>query len=93
MADESMSAIIFCTIPKGDLPHYSYIFRNPDMLWMRMKNVDCSRLGTMLYLKVQKGKEAMNTAEFQHQIGGIAACMNRLMMDTKGCIQLMSNDA
>ena len=25
-ADEWMSAIRFCTTPKGDLPHYSYIF-------------------------------------------------------------------
>ena len=29
-ADESMSAILFCTTPKGDLLHHSFIFRNPD---------------------------------------------------------------
>ena len=31
-ADESISAIQFCATPKGDLPHYSYIFRNPEPL-------------------------------------------------------------
>ena len=31
-ADESMSAIQFHTTPKGDLPHYSYIFRKPEAL-------------------------------------------------------------
>ena len=58
-ADESMSAIRFRTTPKGDLPHYSYIFRKPEPLWTGMKNVACSRLGEMLHLAIQKGKEAM----------------------------------
>ena len=32
VGDESMSAIKFCTTPKGDLPHLSYIFLNPEPL-------------------------------------------------------------
>ena len=39
MADESMSSIRFHTTPKGDLPHYTYIFRNPEPLGTEMKNV------------------------------------------------------
>ena len=62
-ADESMIAINFFTTPKGDLPHYSYIFRNPEKLGTEMKNVVCSRLGNMLYLEIQKVKEAMNTGK------------------------------
>ena len=38
-ADESMSAILFRTTPKGYLPHYSYISRNPETLGTDMKNV------------------------------------------------------
>ena len=47
---ELMSAIQFCTSPKGDLSHTSYIFRNPDTFWKEINDVACSRLGTMLHL-------------------------------------------
>ena len=59
---------------------------------MNMKNVDCSRLGTMLYLEIPKGKEAMNTATFQQHIRGNESCTKILMMDTRGCVQLISNN-
>ena len=55
-ADESMSAIQFCTTTKVYLPHYYYIFRNPYPLGTETKNVACSRLRTMLHLDIQKGK-------------------------------------
>ena len=48
--DESMSVIRFRTTPKGDLPHYSYIFRKTEPLCIEIKNVACSRLGNMLHL-------------------------------------------
>ena len=57
-----------------------------------MKDVDCSRLGTMLHLDILKGEDAVKRLIFQNDIGVNAACMKRLMMDTKGCIQLTSND-
>ena len=57
-----------------------------------MKNVACYRLGTTLHLEIQKGKEAMKTSIFQKYIGGTAAYMKRLLMSTKGCVQLTSND-
>ena len=87
-----MSAIRFCTIPKGDLPHYYFIFGNPELLVTEMKNMACSRLGTMLHLEIQKGKEDMKKSKFQSVLGGNAACMKRLDIATKGCGQLTSND-
>ena len=84
-SDESMSAILFQTTPKGGLPHYSYIFRNPYPLGEEVNNVACSRLGNMLYLDIQKGEEAIKTAGFQQQIGGTAFFMKRLIRSTKGC--------
>ena len=57
-----------------------------------MKNVACSRLGTMLHLDIQKGKETMKKSKFQSVLGGTAACMKRLAIATKGCGQLISND-
>ena len=54
--------------------------------------MDCSSLGTMLHLEIQKGKEVMKTFNFQKDIVGTAACTKRLMMDIKGCGQLTSND-
>ena len=91
-ADESMSSIRFRTTPKGDLPHYSYIFRKPEPLGTEMKNVACSRLGTMLHLEIQKGKEATKTSKYQNFLGGTTVCMKRLAISTKGCSQLTSND-
>ena len=69
-ADESMSAIQFSTTPIGDLPHYSYIFRKTESLGTDIKNVACSRLGTMLHLEIQKGEEATKMSEFQKYLGG-----------------------
>ena len=57
-----------------------------------MKKVACSRLGTMLHLGIQKGKEAMETLEFQKYLGGTAVCMKILSVDTKGWVQLTSNE-
>ena len=82
--DESTSAMRFWTTHKCDLPHYSCIFRKVEPLGMEMKNVVCSRIGDMLYLNIQKGKEATKTAELKQQIGGTAARMKILIMDTKG---------
>ena len=87
-----MSAIQLRTTPKGDLLHYSYIFRKPEPLGTEMKNVACSRLGTMLHLEIQKGKEAMKKSEFQSELGDTAECMKRLAFATKGCGQLTSNN-
>ena len=52
----------------------------------------CYRLVVLLHLDIQKFKEAMETSVFQKNLGGTAACMKRLMMDKKGCVQLASND-
>ena len=65
MADESMSKMKFHITPKEDLPRYSDIFRKLQPLDMDTKNVICYRLGTMLHLYIQKGKEAMKTLIFQ----------------------------
>ena len=53
--------------------------------------MDCYRLETMFQLEIQKGKETMKTSNFQ-KFGGTAARMKRIMMATKGSVQLKSND-
>ena len=63
-ADESMSAIKFCTTPKGDLPQYSYFCRSPDPLGPEMNNLSCSRLETMLHLNIQKGEKDVKISTF-----------------------------
>ena len=87
-----MSAIQFCTTPKGDLPQYSYILRKMEPLGIEIRNVACSSLVTMLNLDIQKGKEAMKTSKFKKDLGGTNACMKRLATYTKGCGQLTSNE-
>ena len=51
-----------------------------------------SCLGDILHLNIQKGKDDMKASKFQHDIKGTSAYMKRLMMDTKSCSQLTSND-
>ena len=46
----------------------------------------------MLHLDIQNGQEAMKTLEFQKYLGGTSMCMKIIAMDTKGCVQLTSND-
>ena len=47
----------------------------------------------MLYLHIQKWKEAIKTSDFQQYIGGVTACMEIIMKATEGCGQLSLNDA
>ena len=91
-ADESMSAIRFCTTPKVDLPHYSPILRMTEPLGTEIKNVACYRLGIVLHLDIHKGEENMNTLTYQKQIRGTTEFMKRLMVATNECYQLTSND-
>ena len=87
-----MGAMRFCTTPKEYLPQYSYIFRNMDPLGSETSNANFSRLGTILHPETQKGKEAMETSNFQKNIIGNAACMNIITMAKKGREKLKSND-
>ena len=44
---------------------------------MEINNVDCPRLGTLLYLEIQKGKDATKKENVQQQIGGTAVYMKK----------------
>ena len=92
MIDESMCSMQLFTTPKGKLHHYSFIIRNPEPLGAEINNVACLRLGIMLHLEIQKGKETMETSKSQKYIGSTTACMKRLHIANKGCGQLTSND-
>ena len=48
VGDESMSAIFFQTMAKGNLPHLSYIFRNMDPLGTEFNTVACYVKGNFL---------------------------------------------
>ena len=87
-----MSSIHFQTTPKSDLPHYSFIFGKPDPLGSELNNAACYRLGTILYLEIQKEKEVMKVSDYQQDIGGTDACMEIIMKATRGCSQLSSYD-
>ena len=63
----------------------------PEPLGTDTNIVACSRLGTMLYLYIQKGNVAMKSEKLQQDIGETAACMKRIMMAKKWCDQLKSN--
>ena len=79
--------------PLKDIYPTTPIFRDMYSLEIEMKNTTCYRLGTMLYLEIQKGEKAMKTPYFQKYIRGYVAIIKRLMMATKGCSQLTSNES
>ena len=83
-----MSVMPFWTTPKGYLPNYSFIFRNMDPLGDELNNASCSRIGTVLYVDIQVGKEVMKVSDYQQDIGGTAACMKIITKTTEGCGQL-----
>ena len=57
-----------------------------------MKNVACSRLGTMLHLDILKRKEDMKISNFQKDFRGTTTCMKIIDITTKGWVQLASNE-
>ena len=73
-----MGAIQFFSTPKGDLTHYSYMFRKLEPLGTDTKNMDCSRLVTMLHLEIKKGEDDMKTSDVQKYLKETAFCMKRL---------------
>ena len=79
VGDESMSAIRFRTTAKGNLPHLSYIFRNPEPLSTKFKTVAYSVTGALLFIEVQGGKEGMKDSRYQKELGATAACTKRMM--------------
>ena len=91
--DQSMSYIRFWANPKGDIPHYSHIFKNPDPLGVDLNNAVCYRLGTVLYLDIHKVRQSIKIQKFQQEIGGTTACMKIIMGGKKGCSKLFSDDA
>ena len=56
---ESMSEIRFWTTAKGNLPHFSYIFRKPEPLGIEFKTVACSVTDALLFIEFHRGKEGM----------------------------------
>ena len=52
-----MNNIRLWTTPKGDITYYLIIFNKTEPLGIESKNMECSRLGTMLYLEIQKGNK------------------------------------
>ena len=50
--------------------------------------LECSRLVTMLYIDIQKGKEEIKKFYFEQDIGGTVACMKRMIRSTFFCDKL-----
>ena len=78
-----MSAIIFRTKAKGNLPHLSYIFHNLEARGKELNTVTCYVTGTLVLIDVQIGKEVMNHLKYQQEIGATASFTKRIMESTK----------
>ena len=54
VGDDSMSAIHFQAMVKGNLPHLSYIYRKPEPLGTYFKTITCYITGYLLFVEVQR---------------------------------------
>ena len=84
VGDESMTAIRFWTMAKGNLPHLSYIFRKLETLGTEFKKVACYIIGALIFIEVHRGKEGMKRIKHQQDLGATAACTKKMMEATKG---------
>ena len=79
-----MSAILFCTTAKGNLPHLSYIFRKPEPLGTAFNTVACYVTGAFLFIEFHIGKEGLKQSKYKKDLGVTTACTKRIMEATKG---------
>ena len=79
-----MSAMRFQKISKGNLPHLSYIFLNPELIETEFKTVDWSVIGSLILVEIQWGKEGMNPIRYHLELSATAACTKILTEDKKG---------
>ena len=56
VGDDSMSAILFRTMAKGNLPHLYYILFQPKPLGKEFKIVTFSVTGALIFIEFQRGK-------------------------------------
>ena len=76
--DEMMSAWRPRTSATGGLPNITHIPRKPEPLGTEFKCTACAQTGCMLYLELQRGKDAMREAAHCRELGSTAACTLRL---------------
>ena len=79
VGDESMSAMRSRTMPKGDLPHFSYIFRKPEPFGTEFKTVACSKTRSLIFLYIQRRKEGMKSSRYNLELGATSACTKTFM--------------
>lgn len=85
--DESMCSWRPRTTETGGLPNISYIRRKPEPLGTEFKVSACTETKCILYLEIQRGRDAMRAAEGSNEHGCTAACSLRLVKGSMNCGQ------
>ena len=79
VGDDSMSAVLFFTAPKGNLYHLSYISCKPEPLGTKFNTVAYSVTESLILIKIQMRKEGMNLRWYHLELGATDACTKMLM--------------
>ena len=69
VGDDSMSAISFRKMAKGNLPHFSYTFFNLDPLGTEFNTVAFSDIGVLLLIEFQRFEEGMKHIKYHKELG------------------------
>mmetsp|Transcript_16204 Transcript_16204/g.37447 ORF Transcript_16204/g.37447 Transcript_16204/m.37447 type:complete len:323 (-) Transcript_16204:327-1295(-) len=84
--DELMSAYKPRTTQAGGFPNISFVARKPEPLGVELKALIDAVTTIMLYLEIQRGKEAMNTpkyGKYSNEVGSTASFVKRCIERTK----------
>ena len=76
--DELMSAWRPRTTKTGGLPNITHIPRKPEPLGTEFKCVSDTKSNVMLYVELQRGRDAMRNSDYHSELGATAACTLRL---------------
>ena len=82
-----MSVIRFSTTAKGNLPHFSYIFRKMEPLGTEFKNIACYFTGDLIFIEIQREKEGTNNSKYHLQLRAKVSCTKIILEVTKGIVQ------
>ena len=84
VGDDSMSEISFQTTAKGNLPHFSYMFRNQEPPGTEFTSVAYYITGSLLLIEVHIENEVTKKINYQKELGATTSCTKSITEATKG---------
>ena len=76
----------------ANLPNISYVQRKPKPLGIEFKTVCEAMMGVMIYMEIQRGKDAMRLMPYFADVGATTACTLQMVDGTNHCGHMSDDD-